>query len=189
MVHAPRDGGSACHVFPVPSGRGDGASTDAPSPPFYSSHLTIYTDGCCLRSGVGGWAYMIDSDGDENTAERSAGMKRTTNNRAELLAAIHGLEAIRYPATVRIITDSQYVATGINQRLPLWKAQGWRCGSHKHMRSLENADLWRRLDMLRIRHCVICHHVGGHTGHPQNEPCDQLAREAANRLSSRAKAR
>lgn len=142
-----------------------------------------------MRNGVGGWAYVLDADDTEGPVERAAGLKRTTNNRAELLAVIHGLEALRAPATVRIVTDSQYLATGINQHLPLWKAQGWRCGSHTHTRPLENADLWRRLDTLQMHHRVICHHVRGHTGHPQNERCDRLAREAAERPYSRVKGR
>jgi group II intron reverse transcriptase/maturase len=186
VVRAPQDGGSACHVFPVHSGRGDGASAGAPSPSFSTSgRVTLYTDGCCLRNRVGGWAYLLDADDAENTVERSAGMKRTTNNRAELLAVIHGLEALCTPATVRVVTDSQYVAEGFNKWLALWRAQGWRCGSHKHMRPLENADLWRRFDLLGMKHRVKCDHVRGHAGHPPNERCDHLAREAAERLSRR----
>jgi ribonuclease HI len=147
--------------------------------------VTLYTDGCCLRNRAGGWAYLLETADAESVVERSMGMRRTTNNRAELLAVIHGLESFRFPATVRVITDSQYVAAGINQRLSLWKAQGWRCGSHKRMRPLENADLWRRLDLLGMKHHVRCVHVRGHAGHPQNERCDRLAQEAAEQFSCR----
>ncbi len=56
---------------------------------------------------------------------------------------------------------------GINERLAIWKAHGWRCGSHKHMRPLKNADLWQRLDAAMAKHRVTCQHVRGHAGQPR----------------------
>jgi ribonuclease HI len=43
---------------------------------------------------------------------------------------------------------------------------------------VKNVDLWQRLDELRAHHDVTLHWVKGHAGHPENERCDELAREA-----------
>lgn len=41
-----------------------------------------------------------------------------------------------------------------------------------------NKDLWQRLDKLAQKHNIEWHWVRGHTGHPENERCDELARQA-----------
>ncbi|MGO8750561.1 MAG: ribonuclease H [Thermoguttaceae bacterium] len=189
-AQAPRDGGSACHVrFSAMLGRRDGASPDAPSLAFpANAEVILYTDGCCLPgTKVGGWACVLDVSTSNRSWERSQGLRRTTNNRAELTAAIMGLEALIPPCTVRLVTDSEYLALGINERLACWKAQGWRCGSGRHKRPLQNADLWQRLDAVLAKHGVRCEHVRGHSGHPENELCDRLARRAAERMENEGK--
>jgi ribonuclease HI len=39
-------------------------------------------------------------------------------------------------------------------------------------------DLWKALDALASQHKVSWHWVRGHSGHAQNERCDQLATNA-----------
>ncbi|MBR5346228.1 MAG: ribonuclease HI, partial [Deltaproteobacteria bacterium] len=56
-----------------------------------------------------------------------------------------------------------------------WKAHNWR---NSRKEEVLNRDLWERLDELCQRHTVEWHWVRGHAGHPENERCDQLAREA-----------
>ena len=181
-------GGSARHVrFSVPWRRSDGVlHCSAPSLSFtFSSDepSTLATDGCCLRAtSVGGWAYILDAPSLIRPVVRHGGFKRTTNNRAELLAVIKGLESLSQPTAVQVLTDSEYVALGITKRLARWKLQGWRAGSGRHRRPLKNADLWQRLDAILASHRVTCQWVRGHTGHPLNEECDRLARAAAERL-------
>jgi ribonuclease HI len=59
-----------------------------------------------------------------------------------------------------------------------WRANGWeRSGEEK----AENVDLWARLLELSDRHEVEFRWVKGHAGSPENERCDQLARQAARR--------
>ena len=176
-VEGVSDGGSACHVdSSTRIGRGDEASAESPSPAFSTPAIKLHADGCCLRNEVGGWAYLLEAADGGRIVEGSGGLWRTTNNRAELLAVIRGLESLTFSATVCVVTDSQYVVAGINERLPIWKVQGWRGGSQKHRRPLTNADLWRRLDIVLAKHRVVCQHVHGHSGHPQNEECDRFAR-------------
>ncbi|MFH1920180.1 MAG: ribonuclease H [Planctomycetota bacterium] len=145
--------------------------------------MTLATDGCCLAATrVGGWAYILDAASLIRPLVRHGGLRRTTNNRAELLAVIKGLEALASPTLVKVVTDSEYVALGITKRLARWKLQGWRAGSGRHRRPLKNADLWKRLDALLANHKVTSQWVRGHAGHTLNVECDQLARAAAEKL-------
>ncbi len=54
------------------------------------------------------------------------GEANTTNNRMELLGAIRGLEALKRPCEVLLVTDSQYVMKGINEWMANWKKRGWK---------------------------------------------------------------
>ena len=99
----------------------------------------------------------------------------TTNNRMELLAAISALEALKRPMTVRLFTDSNYLRQGITAWLPEWKARGWRTAGRQ---PVKNQDLWQRLEAALARHRVEWRWVRGHSGDPDNERADQLARLA-----------
>lgn len=139
--------------------------------------LFAYTDGACSGNpGPGGWgALLIARDGDTILKERElcGGEPETTNNRMELLAAIHALESLSRASTITVITDSAYVKGGITQWLYGWKKNGWRTSNKK---PVKNEDLWQRLDAARTRHSVTWEWVKGHAGHPENERADELAR-------------
>jgi ribonuclease HI len=40
---------------------------------------------------------------------------------------------------------------------------------------VKNEDLWRLLDDLRTSHILRFHWIRGHSEHPENERCDQMA--------------
>lgn len=107
----------------------------------------------------------------------SAGYRLTTNNRMEMMAAIVALEALTSPCEITLSTDSQYVRQGITQWIHNWKKRGWKTSDRKPVR---NVDLWQRLDAAILGHNVQWEWVKGHAGHPENERCDVLARDAAN---------
>jgi len=107
--------------------------------------------------------------------ERSGGVRNTTNNRMELTAVVRGLEAIKRPCQVRVLTDSVYVGKGLSEWLPKWKANGWRRREKGRWVPIKNEDLWRQLDALAGRHTVEYVRVAGHSGHPENDRCDELA--------------
>ena len=94
----------------------------------------------------------------------------------ELLAPIEALNSLTEPCKVELTTDSQYVKNGINQWIHNWRKNGWRTSDKK---PVKNADLWKRLDEAVKKHDVNWHWVKGHSGHPENERCDDLARGAA----------
>ena len=140
--------------------------------------VTIHTDGACSGNpGPGGWAAILR--GGTGDRELSGGEPLTTNNRMELLAAIEGLRAVTAPGTIDLFTDSVYVRDGITKWLARWKRNGWRTTTRQ---PVKNADLWHQLDEVASRHRVTWHWVKGHAGQPNNERCDQLARDQIARV-------
>ena len=136
-----------------------------------SRFVYLYTDGACLGNpGPGGWGVVLSWD--EQTKELSGGQTHTTNNQMELTAVIKGVEALKRPVSLHIVTDSKYVMQGITQWMAGWKHNGWRTASNKPVANLE---LWKNLDSLLRSHKVSWEWVKGHSGHPQNERCDELA--------------
>ncbi|PSJ46216.1 ribonuclease HI [Zobellella endophytica] len=135
----------------------------------------LYTDGSCLGNpGPGGYGAVLLYK--QHRKELSQGFILTTNNRMELMAAIQGLAALGDPCLVELTTDSQYVRQGITQWIHGWKRNSWKTAART---PVKNADLWQQLDSLCQRHKVQWHWVKGHSGHPENERCDELARQAA----------
>jgi ribonuclease HI len=148
------------------------------------SEVEIFTDGACRGNpGPGGWGAILRFGKHER--ELSGGDRATTNNRMELMAAIMGLEALKRPCKVRLWTDSMYVKDGVTKWIRGWKRNGWRTADKK---PVKNVELWQRLDAARVPHQVEWHWVRGHSGHPENERADELARNEIDklRLSSRA---
>ena len=142
--------------------------------------VQLFTDGACRGNpGPGGWAYILRHPATGTEKEASGGAALTTNNQMELQAVISGLEALKAPSEVEVITDSAYVANGCSQWLPGWKRNGWRRKDGGQWKPVKNQELWQRLDELLSKHRVRFTHVRGHAGHPENERCDELAVAAA----------
>ena len=119
----------------------------------------------------------IDTKGLLHVKEVSAGFRRTTNNRMEMMAVIAGLEALNRPCEVDVYSDSQYVVNAFNQHwIEGWKKRGWKRSGNK---PVLNMDLWQRMLKAMELHQVRFHWVKGHAGHPENERCDFLATSAA----------
>ena len=141
-----------------------------------SSEVQLFADGACSGNpGPGGWAFILKHPGSGKVLEKSDGQRETTNNRMELTAVIRGLEVLKRPASVELVTDSMYVGKGLSEWLPKWKANGWRRREGKSLKEIKNEDLWRQLDELIARHKIHFTHVRGHAGHVENERCDALA--------------
>ena len=137
--------------------------------------VQLFTDGSCLGNpGPGGYGALLVYG--SNKKELSEGYKLTTNNRMEMLAVIKGLSALKQPCTVDITTDSTYVKDGITKWIFNWKKNGWKTAAKK---PVKNSDLWKLLDEQVNKHTVNWHWVKGHSGHPENELVDDLARDAA----------
>jgi ribonuclease HI len=143
------------------------------------SDILIYTDGGCSGNpGPGAWAYILMKG--EARLEASAAVPATTNNRMELQAVIAALEEVARRAewaglSLEIFTDSEYVQKGITRWIRSWEANGWRTTSKQ---PVKNQDLWRQLRRRAAERRVEWRWLAGHAGHPLNEECDRLVRQA-----------
>jgi ribonuclease HI len=100
----------------------------------------------------------------------------------ELTAVVQGLQQLKRPTVVELVTDSVYVGTGLSEWMPKWKQQGWKRKEKGKLVPVKNEDLWRELDRLASSHTIRFTHVAGHSGHAENEACDQMAVEAYKEL-------
>jgi ribonuclease HI len=106
-----------------------------------AAEVVLFTDGACSGNpGPGGWAYILRHPDSGREASDSGAERDTTNNRMELTAVVRGLEQLKRPTRVELVTDSVYVGT-----------------------------------RLAAAHTIRFTHVAGHSGHPENERCDELA--------------
>lgn len=138
--------------------------------------VCLYTDGGCSGNpGPGGWAFILKHPQSGKVMECAGAEPETTNNRMELSAVIEGLAALKTPSTVDLYTDSVYVGKGLSEWMPKWKKNGWRRRDGQKWVEVANLELWQRLDQLLQVHQVQYHKVLGHSGHPENERCDELA--------------
>jgi len=141
--------------------------------------VTIYTDGACSGNpGPGGYGAVLlftDSRGTHRK-ELSGGEAETTNNRMEIMGVIKGLEALKSPCKVTLYSDSRYVVDAIEKEwVTRWHRNNWM--RNKRDEAL-NVDLWKRVLELLAIHKVDFKWVKGHANNPENERCDELAREA-----------
>ena len=110
--------------------------------------VKIYTDGAARGNpdGPGGYGCVLhytDRNGNLHEKELSAGYKKTTNNRMELMAAIVGLEALNRPCQIQLYSDSKYLVDAFNQHwIDGWIKKGWKRGKNE---PVKNVDLWKRL--------------------------------------------
>ena len=138
--------------------------------------IKIFTDGSCLENpGNGGWAAIINDDGD--IKKISGSEKNTTNNRMELMAPINALKEINPNKEIEIYTDSQYVKLGITEWINKWVVNNWKTSKKE---DVKNKDLWIELYDLNKSLDVKWNWVKAHAGNIMNEKVDLLAKKAAN---------
>ena len=136
--------------------------------------IEIYTDGSSLGNpGPGGYGIVLKYKDLRKTA--SQGFRKTTNNRMELLAVIEALKLLNENAIdkeIIIYSDSQYVINAISK--------GWvySC-KKKSFKDKANPDLWREFLKIYPNYRVKFVWIKGHSGVPENEVCDKLAKTAA----------
>lgn len=142
-----------------------------------SKTIEIYTDGSSLGNpGPGGYGAVLISG--KHRKELSAGYRKTTNNRMEMMAVIAGLDAVK-KADYNIIlhTDSQLIFNTMTKGwLESWVKKGWKKADKK---PVLNRDLWEKIIELTEKFNVKWKWVKAHVGIEENERCDELAKEAA----------
>ena len=125
----------------------------------------IYIDGACQPNpGGGGWAAILIF-GEHRKLISGTVEGKTTNQRAEITAAIEAFKAIEegWLCDVTVYSDSQYLVNIMNG--------DWAIKS--------NADLFQEVDLAIGLHTVEFEWIRGHNGQPENEQCNELAEKEA----------
>ena len=127
--------------------------------------VTIVCDGSSLGNGRGETRAAAVAVLEYRGARKIFGeyLGNSTNQQAEIVAACLGLEALKEPCRVLLISDSQYVVKTMSG---LFKRKA-------------NHELWGRLDRAARPHTVNWTWTRGHAGHTVQEMCDQAARLTA----------
>jgi ribonuclease HI len=137
----------------------------------------VYSDGGCRPSNPGpaAWgAVILEPDGE--TVQRHKGfIGHGTNQIAELTAAIEGLSRIPAGASVKLISDSQYVLKGLTEWRKGWVARGFKNSKGE---PVANQPLWKKLYLVADARKVTTEWVKGHAGNKYNEEADQLVAQA-----------
>ena len=141
--------------------------------------VTIYTDGACSGNpGPGGWGAILMLG--ENRKEISGSKKNTTNNVMELSAVIEALKLLKRPCKVQLYSDSAYVVNAFLQNwISGWLKRDWK---NSNKEDVKNKELWQELIELTKIHDVTFHKVKGHSTNEFNNRCDELARNAINKI-------
>lgn len=145
----------------------------------------VHLDESCLGNGregdnPGGAGGLIEARTRGGIQRRDLYLSSpaTTNNQMALVGATKALELLAAKGArlrVLLVSDSQYLVTGMREWIAGWKRRGWaRKGG-----PIENLEMWKALDAAAAQHEVQFAWVRGHKGHAKNEYADALAVRAA----------
>jgi ribonuclease HI len=129
--------------------------------------VEAWIDGACGPTNpgpYGAWGAVLVAGDVEKRSSGKVDEDRgwTTNQRAEIAAAIEALVRVNRPCEVVVFSDSQYLVNTMTR--------GWA--------RRVNTDLWDRLDReIKKHNSVRFKWVRGHHGYPRNEIAHLLADE------------
>jgi ribonuclease HI len=127
--------------------------------------VTIVCDGSSLGNGRGNMraaaVAVLGFKGYWKAVGQYLGS--ATNQQAEIAAAAIGLENLKQPCKVHLMSDSRYVVETMNGRF----------------RKKTNLDWWRRLDKAASPHQIVWEWTKGHAGHEIQEIADKTAKKIA----------
>lgn len=141
----------------------------------------LFTDGACQPNpGKGGWAFILYPKAYPKKRVTRSGYDATaTNNRMEITAVLEGFKYVVHATCnsgvcpdITLFSDSKYILQAIESWMQSWATNGWK---RKDKKPVLNSDLWKQIHDMSTRILVSCVHIKGHSGHPENEECDQLA--------------
>ncbi len=127
--------------------------------------VTIVCDGSSLGNGKGNPRAAAVAVLGYKGYWRAFGeyLGSATNQQAEIAAARIGLEQLREPCKVRLLSDSRYVVETMTG----------------NFRKKTNHDWWAKLDKAAQKHTIKWEWVKGHAGHEVQEVADSMARTMA----------
>lgn len=125
--------------------------------------IEIFTDAATIiQMGISGWAALIRYPNGTITELKGTEICGRIN-RMELLAVIKALSNVKEHDEITIYTDSQYIMRGSSQ----------------FKKADDNYDLWEQLNRLKVDSSVSFVWVRSHSGNPDNEWVDRMARKVA----------
>lgn len=141
--------------------------------------VIIYTDGACSGNpGPGGWGSILMYK--DNKKEISGGSATTTNNIMEITAVIEALKLLKFSCNVKVYSDSAYVVNAFNNGwIYNWHKNNWKTADKK---PVKNQELWEELYKYTQIHKVEFIKVKGHSDNEFNNRCDELARNAIEKI-------
>jgi len=127
--------------------------------------VTIVCDGSSLGNGKGNPRAAAVAVLGYKGYWRAFGeyLGSATNQQAEIAAARIGLEQLREPCKVRLLSDSRYVVETMTG----------------NFRKKTNHEWWAKLDKAAQKHTIKWEWVKGHAGHEVQEVADSMARTMA----------
>jgi ribonuclease HI len=127
--------------------------------------VTIVCDGSSLGNGRGATRAAAVAVLGFKGHWRAVGeyLGNATNQQAEIAAARVGLESLREPCKVTVMTDSRYVVQTMLG----------------NFRKKTNLEWWNKLESAARRHDITWEWVKGHNGHEIQEIADKMARNTA----------
>ena len=127
--------------------------------------VTIVCDGSSLGNGKGNpraaAVAVLGFKGVWKAVGKYLGA--ATNQQAEIAAATIGLENLKEPCKVKLLSDSRYVVETMSS--------GWKRKT--------NHDWWDKLDRAAAKHDIHWQWIKGHAGHEVQEIADKAARTIA----------
>lgn len=131
----------------------------------FMKDVTIVCDGSSLGNGKGNpraaAVAVLGFKGVWKAVGKYLGA--ATNQQAEIAAATLGLENLKEPCKVRLLSDSRYVVETMSS--------GWKRKT--------NHDWWDKLDRAAAKHDIQWQWIKGHAGHEVQEIADKAARTIA----------
>jgi ribonuclease HI len=136
--------------------------------------IEVFTDGSATTADKpGGWAFVILVDGVKYQ-EGFGHLAKATNNVAELTA---GVEGLRHVAGDPFLCSAEEITLISDSQLVLHFADNtWQCKKF-HLVSL-TIELRKLYSSLKAN----TRWVKGHSGDPNNERCDELAKAAREKI-------
>lgn len=138
----------------------------------------MWVDGSSIKAKGGGFhsgaGVVLIYNGKEKHISHP--IEDGSNNIAELTAPLLGLNSLKEPCKVNIMTDSAYTMNCITKWVKGWKAKGWKTQKGD---PVKNKQLIKDLYEACLKHQVTWVKVKGHSGIYYNDLADELACKAS----------
>ncbi len=136
--------------------------------------LILYSDGGGQSGGSGAGACILRTESGE-ALNLLIFLGGATNNEAEISSGLIGFAALEAGIVESVeeliwVSDSEYTLKSATAYINNWQRNGWQTSQKK---PVKNQGLWKSYLVLSRGIKVKPQHVKGHSGHLENELCDQ----------------